>query len=201
MHDWLAQVLEKGGDVEQFMKLLKEVRESEEKAAEREERKADRELGKAKIEKEIRLKELEIKAKEVALNEGELTERTKFRPKVTLRKINEGEDIEVFLRSFEKLATSYKWNESEWAVRLVPQLTGKALEAYSRMSISVSGSYTHVKRAILERYGLNALAYREKFRHSKQDKTETFKEYALRVEGFLKYWVDTEEITDDYYKL
>ena len=34
----------------------------------------------------IRLKELEIKAKEVALNEGELTERAKLRPKDTLPK-------------------------------------------------------------------------------------------------------------------
>ena len=41
MHDWLAQVLEKGGDVEQCMKVFKEVRESEEKTAEREERKAE----------------------------------------------------------------------------------------------------------------------------------------------------------------
>ena len=121
MHDWLAQVLEKGGDVEQCMKLLKKMRRLK-KRLQKGRREKLRELEKSKIEKEIRLKE----AKEVALNEGELTERAKFRPKLTLPKFNEGEEIEVFLRSFEKLATSYKWNESEWAVRLVPQLTGKA---------------------------------------------------------------------------
>ena len=66
-HDLIAQLLNKGGDVEQCLKLLKEVRESEEKVAEREERRAERELEKAKIEKEIRLKELEIKEKEVSL--------------------------------------------------------------------------------------------------------------------------------------
>lgn len=41
-HDLIAQLLNKGGDVEQCLKLLKEVRESEEKAAERE-RRAERE--------------------------------------------------------------------------------------------------------------------------------------------------------------
>ena len=44
----------------------------------------------------------------MALTEGELTERVQFRPNVTLPKFNEGEDIEMLLRSFEKLATSYK---------------------------------------------------------------------------------------------
>ena len=36
-HDLIAQLLNKGGDVEQCLKLLKEVRESKEKVAEREE--------------------------------------------------------------------------------------------------------------------------------------------------------------------
>ena len=118
-----------------------------------------------------------------------------------LPKFSEGDDIEVFLKSFEKLAESYKWEKSEWAIRLVPQLTGKALEAYSRMSASDSSDFRKVKKAILERYGLNALAYRDKFRHSKQDRTETFKEYAIRVEGYLKHWVTAENVSENYHKL
>ena len=107
MHGWYAQILEKGDDVEQCMKLFKELRGSEKKLqkeeikAERERergREREREREKAKIEKEIRLKELEIKAKEVALNEGELSKRVKFRQKVILPKFNAGEDIKVFLR-------------------------------------------------------------------------------------------------------
>ena len=200
-HDLIAQLLNKGGDVEQCLKLLKEVRESEEKVAEREERRAERELEKAKIEKEIRLKELEIKEKEVSLGTNSLAEMSKTKPKVQLPKFSEGEDIEVFLTSFEKLAISYKWVKSEWAIRLVPQLTGKALEAYSRMSSVDSNDFIKVKQAILERYGLNALAYREKFRLAKQDRTETFKEYAIRVEGYLKHWVNAEDVKDNYHKL
>ena len=74
---------------------------SEEKTAEREERRAERELEKAKIEKEIRLKELEIKAKEVSLGATSISEMSKVKPKVHLPKFNEGDDIEVFLKSFE----------------------------------------------------------------------------------------------------
>ena len=99
--DLIAQLLNKGGDVEQCLKLLKEVRVSEEKAAEREERRAERELEKAKIEKEIRLKELQIKEKEVAIGASSLAEMSKTKPKVQLPKFSEGDDIEVFLKSFE----------------------------------------------------------------------------------------------------
>ena len=119
-HDLIAQLLNKGGDVGQCLKLFKEVRESEEKVAEREERRAERDLEKAKIEKEIRLKELEIKEKEVSLGTNSLAEMSKTKPKVQLPKFSEGEDIEVFLTSFEKLAISYKLVKSEWAIRLVP---------------------------------------------------------------------------------
>ena len=54
---------DKSGDASECMKLLKEINESQEKAAAREAREADRELEKAKAEKEIRMKELEIKEK------------------------------------------------------------------------------------------------------------------------------------------
>ena len=123
--DWISKVIEKGLDVEQFMQLLKEVREVKEKAAEREERKADRELEKAKIDSDVKMKELDLKAREVALNESELSEKTKFKPKVTLPLFTEEDDIEVFLKSFKKLARIYKWDKSEWAVRVVPQLSSK----------------------------------------------------------------------------
>ena len=196
--DLLTKLLEKGGDIEHCLKLLKEVRVSEEKAIEREERIAERELEKAKIERDIRLKELELKEKEVAIG-AKSTEYAK--PKVNLPKFSEGDDIEVFLKSYEKLAESYQWKHCEWAIRLVPQLSGKAFEAYSRMSVTESNDYNLVKRAILERYGLNALAYRDKFQYAKQDKSETFKEYAIRVESYLKHWVTAENVCNNYERL
>ena len=123
--DWISKVIEKGWDVEQFMQSLKEMREVEEKVAEREQQKADRELEKAKIDRDVKIKELDLKAREVALNESELSEKSKFKPKVTLPVFTEEDGIEVFLGSFKKLSTSYKWDKSEWAVRVVPQLSRK----------------------------------------------------------------------------
>ena len=45
------------------------------------------------------------------------------------------------------------------------------------------------------------MAYREKFRLAKQDRTETFKEYAIRVESYLKHWINAEDVKDNYHKL
>ena len=181
------------------MKLLHELNTSQEKAAEREEKAAERE--ERKLDREIKLKELDIREKELAFSKKDLAEKAKIKPKVSLPKYTEGEDIEVFLRSFEKLAASYNWDKTEWAIRLVPQLTGKALEAYSRLSFSSSGDYDSVKQAILERYGLNALAYRDKFRYAKQSKGETFKEFAVRVEGYFTHRVLAEKVESNYKQL
>lgn len=52
----------------------------------------------------------------------------------------------------------HKWDKSEWAIHLVPLLTGKALEAYSRLSDGESGKYDKIKEAILKRYELTSEA-------------------------------------------
>ena len=98
-----------------------------------------------KAEREVTLRELEIREKELALSKRDLEEKIKIRPKVYLPNVIEGEDIEVFLKSFEKLANCYKWDKTEWAIRLVPKLSGKALETYSRMPVSTSDDYELVK--------------------------------------------------------
>ena len=96
-------------------------------------------------------------------------------PKVP--KFKEGEtEIDAYLRTFEKLAHVHKWTRDTWATRLAPLLSGKAMEAYGRMSAEESGDYDKVKNAILQRYQLTGEAYRKKFRNCKQQIDETFKE-------------------------
>lgn len=45
----------------------------------------------------------------------------------------QGEDIESYLLHFKRLAKTWGWPEEEWSFRLVPLLTGQALEAYLAM--------------------------------------------------------------------
>lgn len=135
---WFEKVIEKGGDINQCLSYLKEKAEKEEsirlkqiehedklkkdeadraeraairaeKAAEREaiEKEKDRQLKilQLETEKEVKLKELEIRSKEINSRPGSL----ELKPKVSLPKFDDKQDIEVFLTSFERLAELHKW--------------------------------------------------------------------------------------------
>jgi len=80
-------------------------------------------------------------------------------------------------------------------------LSGKALEAYSRLSDFESRDYDQIKAAILTRYELTAETYREKFRVSKQGQDESFKEYNVRMENFLRRWCERESVGNDFDKM
>ena len=54
----------------------------------------------------------------------------------------------MFLKSFEKLAALHKIPKLKWALRLVPLLCGKALEAFSRLPEEDSRNYDEIKTAI-----------------------------------------------------
>ena len=61
----------------------------------------------------------------------------------------EGEDIKHFLVHFERIARTWGWPPSEWASRLIPLLTGKALDACSVMEEDDSNVYASLKEALL----------------------------------------------------
>ncbi|VDI78345.1 Hypothetical predicted protein [Mytilus galloprovincialis] len=171
---WVPEMLEKGETLETCLEMLKNMQSTE-----REARMEEREMRKIEMEKEVRLKELEIREKEMA--QGVAPPQTHSSLKSKLPKFKEGEDPDVFLRSFEKLVVLHKIPKSEWALRLVPLLCGKALEAFSRLSEEDSKNYDKIKSAILCRYELTAEAYREKFRSERQSSDESFKEFSVRL--------------------
>ena len=197
---WVSEMVEKGGSLSECLALLKQ-----REISEREERAGQRELEKAKLETEVKIREIELREQE--LKSGGISgavsgagDRSN-RVKCVLPKFVEGQDVDVFLTTFEKLAHLHGWKVEQWAVRLVPQLSGKALEAYARLSDSESSDYEVIKRAILKRYDLTAQAYRDKFRNAKQLPHENFREFSVRETGFWKHWCDSETVGTDFEKL
>ncbi|KAK7880009.1 hypothetical protein WMY93_033328 [Mugilogobius chulae] len=75
-----------------------------------------------------------------------------------------GEDIENYLLRFERIARTWKWPEEEWACRLVPLLTGRALEAYSAMDEERAHCYEDLKEALLAKFDISPETYRMQFR-------------------------------------
>ena len=55
---------------------------------------------------------------------------------------------------------AYEVKEERWAVKLAPQLTGKAQLAYAAMKMEDAGRYDKLKEAILRRYDISEETYR-----------------------------------------
>ena len=93
-----------------------------------------------------------------------------------LLRLNETDDIEHFLITFERIAEACQWPTTDWAVRLVALLTGKARAAYVNMDREESLDYEKVKAAILDKYNINQETYRIQFRETEVREDETPKE-------------------------
>lgn len=194
MPKWISDLIDKGGSVEDCINLWKDIQ-----ATEREERAASREMKRAEMENTLRIREIAQKEEQEQEARGNVFASSKGDSKYSkLPKFAEGHNVDVFLKSFEKLATLHRWAKSKWPIRIVPLLSGKALEAYARLDDRDSGSYDKIKEAILKRYELTAEAYRDKFRSATQEKDESFSEYRVRLEKYLVFWCEREDIQNNF---
>ena len=105
----------------------------------------------------------------------------------------EGEDMENYLLRFERIAKTWVWPEEEWACRLVPLLTGKALAAYSSMDEEHSDSYPDLKQALLAKFNISAETYRQRFRDTAGPPNEAPAETYQRLKGLYQRWIKPEQ--------
>ena len=107
-----------------------------------------------------------------------------------LSKLTDSEDIEAFLKTFERVMEAYQVDQSLWAFQLAPQLTGKAQLAYAALCREDAAKYDEVMAAILRRYDINAESYRTRFRGAKRKDGESYREVAVRLQDLLKKWME-----------
>ena len=112
---------------------------------------------------------------------------------IKLIALKDDDDIDIYLRTFEKIATTNKWVKDQWVIRLVPALTGKAREAYVSLSAEDTTNYDKLKQAIFQRYKLNAETYRKKFRASSRKPDETYTEWVTRMTDLFQRWAEAEK--------
>ncbi|KAM4585655.1 uncharacterized protein V3H82_004627 [Fundulus diaphanus] len=112
-------------------------------------------------------------------------------------KFQEGDDIEQYLTTFERLAAAYQWAEEDWAVRLVPHLTGRARAAYVAMAVEDACDYTKVKAAILTKYEINEELYRQRFRDPEVRAGETPREFYIRLKDLYLKWMQPQKRTKE----
>ncbi|CAI5637698.1 unnamed protein product [Oreochromis niloticus] len=108
-----------------------------------------------------------------------------------------GEDIENYLLRFERVAKTWRWPESEWACRLVPLLSGKALEAYTAMDEERAHHYEGLKAALLTKFDISPETYRQKFRSNTVPPGESPTETYYRLKGLYRRWIRPEQHTKE----
>ena len=95
-----------------------------------------------------------------------LRPRDRARDTPRLPRMMEGEDVESFHNTFERVMRVHKVPEDQWSVVLAPQLVGKAQQAYAGMDGELTVDYLVVKAAILRRYDIAEETHHQKFWYS-----------------------------------
>lgn len=101
------------------------------------------------------------------------------------------DDLDDYLRRFERIASAQSWPEENWAVRLSSVLRGKALQLYNSLDDSTASQYNRLKKALRERFRLTADTYRQRLRNAKLQEGETFTQFTARLHLSLRRWIET----------
>ena len=175
--------------------------EREERATEREEREREREMRRLQLETEERSAKEELEFRKLELERKSSTKETtgdaEMKPEVVakaklpkLLPFQDGkDDLDSYLQWFERYARTSGWAEDQWAPALSTLLTGKALEAYSRMSDAVATDYGQLREALFRRYDLTEDGYRLRFRRSRPEPGESPEQFIHRLRSYLGKWM------------
>ena len=107
-----------------------------------------------------------------------------------MERLNDNDDVEHFLVTFERIALACRWPKSDWVFHLIPLLSGKARGAYVNMDFETSLDYDQVKAAILSKYNISAEIYRQRFRSLEVHAGESPKELYARLKELYGKWVE-----------
>ena len=108
------------------------------------------------------------------------------------------DNMDAYLKRFERFAKNAKWPETEWATNLSALLQGKALEVYSRLSAEDAVVYEKLRDALLKRYQLTEEGFRLKFRNSRQEMGETAGQFVIRLQNYLSGWMELGNVSETF---
>ena len=194
----------KGEDLAAFVSQQQAI-EREERKLEHEERRRQEEAQRASAEDERREEarrrhememmrlELEASAHGVRISEGGARGLNPKVPKLPV--FADGTDeLDNYLRRFERFATNSGWKETERVSYLSTLLTGRALDVYSRLPDSATDVYKQLKQALLKRYNLTHEGYRLKFRQERPERDESPSQFIARLLNYVKKWMSLAEV-------
>lgn len=100
------------------------------------------------------------------------------------------DDLDAYLRRFERFAIAAGWDRQTWAVILSSHLQGVALDVYSRLSQQEAEQYDVVKAALLDRFEYTEEGFRIRFRTSRPQRGERVSQFVTRLRNLLERWIE-----------
>ena len=108
------------------------------------------------------------------------------------------DNMDAYLKRFERFAESAGWDHDRWATNLSALLQGTALDVYSRLSSTEAVDYDILRESLLKRFQLTEEGFRLKFRKSTPEKGETASQFATRINNYLTRWMDLGKVDETY---
>ncbi|XP_060093813.1 uncharacterized protein LOC132571154 [Heteronotia binoei] len=102
------------------------------------------------------------------------------------------EDAKAFLSSFEQVAQACQWPREEWAVRLLPALSGEAQKAFGSLEAKDREDYGKVKAAILCWEVSRTEALRQHFRQFRSREVEDPRRIYSQLQELCHQWLRPE---------
>lgn len=112
----------------------------------------------------------------------------KFDPKVL--------DIALFFMIFERQANKENVAVDRWVSQLIPLLPAEVSEIIVKEPVEKSEDYAHIKKLLLKRFRLSAVALREKFEEHTRKAGALWSDLAYELRGYLESWLESVEVND-----
>ena len=94
------------------------------------------------------------------------------------------DNLDSCLLRFVRYATVAGWERSDWATRLSPLLSGRALDVYSGLSDEQARD-CKLQKALLQRYDFTEQGYRERIRRAKPEGQEFPSQFIVRISNYF----------------
>ena len=172
-------------------------------AAEEKKREADMTMEQERREAELELRKMAMEEEKMRIEAGQSSDsrRTGTSGNGVSAKVprlpvfhDDKDDLDAYIERFERFATTHHWPKESWAPNLSALITGKASEVYSRLSRDEADDFDVLKKALLDRYHLNAEGFRMKLRESIADEGESPTQFITRLENYLNKWIELTKI-------
>ncbi|XP_051800794.1 uncharacterized protein LOC127532932 [Acanthochromis polyacanthus] len=108
---------------------------------------------------------------------------------LSLQRMTAEDDPQSFLDMFQATAVACGWPQAEWAVRLLPLLTGEAQTAAISLPAAARRNFADVRKAVLDRTGLSPEDHRRRFRGARLGAGDRSFVFAQQVKDAATRWL------------